>query len=293
MDLTRLGAEDVASRLLADYRRSGRRPRRRYPGLVLRLLSGLGAREGRLSARVSSHGRSRARARGGRGARAARARAPVRLARPPSRWSWCICGVAGSGKTTLADELGAAQRLAAASRPISTRKRLAGIAANRARRRPETTRASSPSAPTREMGTARPPVARARRRGDRRCNLPSPRRAGRIPRRARRPRRPGAVRRMSSAGRDTRRARRRRASEPDRVSDADVAVVERQLAELEPLQEIPAGSSIQLTTDAPVQELLGEVEAFVDRLTWRRSLTDQVSSHLLSSGGRRTRASPH
>jgi predicted kinase len=55
-----------------------------------------------------------------------------------------------------------------------------------------------------------------------------------------------------------------RTSKPKRVSDADQAIVERQLDESEPLHEVPPRQHIQLTTDAPVQEVLEEVEAFID-----------------------------
>jgi predicted kinase len=55
-----------------------------------------------------------------------------------------------------------------------------------------------------------------------------------------------------------------RTSKAERISDADQAIVERQLDEFEPLHEVPPRQHIQLTTDAPVQQLLEEIEAFVD-----------------------------
>jgi predicted kinase len=56
--------------------------------------------------------------------------------------------------------------------------------------------------------------------------------------------------------------------EQDRVSDAGAVVAQRQLAELEPFAEIPASAQMPLITEAPPDELLAEVEAFVDRFLW-------------------------
>jgi hypothetical protein len=267
MDLTRLGADNVASRLLAEYRRSGGDPgddslvsfftsfRAWVRAKIACLTAGDASQAERERARSEDAARELLRL----GHRFAwRARLPVVLT---------ICGVVGSGKTTLADELGAASGLPRVSSDL-TRKRLAGI--------PATERAGPPHYTSdftertyREMGKSARRLleqgggvivdATFHRRDERdafraglgdpsarvlfvECRAPAEILAARL----------GA-----------------RASEPDRVSDADLAIVERQLAELEPLQEIPARQQKQLTTDATVQELLGEVEAFVDRLTWR------------------------
>ena len=59
---------------------------------------------------------------------------------------------------------------------------------------------------------------------------------------------------------------RERELQPDRVSDAGVAVVRRQLAGLEPM-----GSGVtrmELSTEASPGRLVAEVEAFIDRSLW-------------------------
>jgi hypothetical protein len=48
------------------------------------------------------------------------------------------------------------------------------------------------------------------------------------------------------------------------VSDADLAVVERQLGEFEPLDEIPGERPATLRTDQPVSEILAELEERVN-----------------------------
>jgi uncharacterized protein len=50
-----------------------------------------------------------------------------------------------------------------------------------------------------------------------------------------------------------------------RVSDADPAIVDRQLAESEPLLDVPENARADLYTEEPPQQLVGEVEAFLDR----------------------------
>jgi hypothetical protein len=61
---------------------------------------------------------------------------------------------------------------------------------------------------------------------------------------------------------------RERGLERVRVSDADEAVLERQLTELEPLEEVPPERRTGLATDAAPDELVSEVEAFVDQAIW-------------------------
>ena len=69
---------------------------------------------------------------------------------------------------------------------------------------------------------------------------------------------------------------RERAGEPERVSDADAAVVGRQLAAAEPLTEVPPHARAELVTVAPPDQLAAEVEALLDAricdpdLRWRR-----------------------
>lgn len=266
MDLTRLGAADAASRLLAEYRRSGGDPGddslvsffASYRAWVRAKVACLAAGD------VSRGDPERARS-------ASEARELLRLGH---RFAWAarlplvigICGVAGSGKTTLAAELGAASAWARLSSDL-IRKRLAGIAPTE---RAEARHYSSEFTERtyREMGKAAQRLlergngvivdATFHRRDEREafraglgetvdllfveCRAPAEIVAARV---------------------------RNRESEPERISDADLAVLERQLAQSDPLEEIPARRRIQVRTDAPVQDLLGEIEASVDRLGWR------------------------
>jgi predicted kinase len=58
---------------------------------------------------------------------------------------------------------------------------------------------------------------------------------------------------------------------PDRVSDAGVAVVQRQLAELEPMSDAREVSRMKLSTEAGLERLVAEVESFVDGSIWPTS----------------------
>jgi hypothetical protein len=57
-----------------------------------------------------------------------------------------------------------------------------------------------------------------------------------------------------------------REGEPGVISDAGPAVVERQLDELEPLEEVPERLRAELSTERPVDEALGDLEAALDGL---------------------------
>lgn len=57
---------------------------------------------------------------------------------------------------------------------------------------------------------------------------------------------------------------RERDLDPERTSDADATIVRRQLAELEPLVEVPANTRLDLLTDADPDRLAVAVECFVD-----------------------------
>jgi hypothetical protein len=57
---------------------------------------------------------------------------------------------------------------------------------------------------------------------------------------------------------------RERALEPDRVSDADAAVLEQQLAEFEPLDEVSERWRAELQTEAEPAELVARLEAIAD-----------------------------
>ena len=48
------------------------------------------------------------------------------------------------------------------------------------------------------------------------------------------------------------------------LSDATVEIAIRQLAEFEPLDEVPPRAHLTLRTDRPVEELLADVEAWLD-----------------------------
>lgn len=266
MDLMRLSADDVASRLLAEYRRSGGDAGDdSLVSFFASFRAWVRAKVACLTARSAPRGDpDRARSEG-------EARELLRLGH---RFAWSargplvlsICGVAGSGKTTLAGELGATNCWPRVSSDL-TRKQLAGIPPTE-RAGPRYYTSDFTERTYREMGKSARRLleqgggvivdATFHRRGERdafraglgdpsvrvlfvECRAPAELLAARV----------GA-----------------RASEPGRVSDADLAVVERQLSELEPLHEIPARQQIQLTTDAPVQELLGEVEGFIDRFIW-------------------------
>jgi predicted kinase len=59
-----------------------------------------------------------------------------------------------------------------------------------------------------------------------------------------------------------------RQRESGRISDADAAVVRRQLEEHEPLDEVPEGARAELLTKAPIDELVATIEGFVDQVRW-------------------------
>jgi predicted kinase len=57
----------------------------------------------------------------------------------------------------------------------------------------------------------------------------------------------------------------RRADDPRRVSDADAAVVRRELGSFEPLDEVSADAHVALRADRPVGQVVGDVDAVLDR----------------------------
>lgn len=57
----------------------------------------------------------------------------------------------------------------------------------------------------------------------------------------------------------------RREHDPRRVSDADAAVVIRELQSWEPLDEVPPSAHLMLRTDRPLEEIVGDVLALLDR----------------------------
>jgi predicted kinase len=56
----------------------------------------------------------------------------------------------------------------------------------------------------------------------------------------------------------------RRELDPARVSDATAEIAARQRAEFEPLDEVAPGAHLVLRTDRPLDELLAELEAWLD-----------------------------
>jgi predicted kinase len=57
----------------------------------------------------------------------------------------------------------------------------------------------------------------------------------------------------------------RRDRDPRRVSDADTAVVMREQGSWEPLDEVAAGAHLALRTDRPLEQIIGDVLALLDR----------------------------
>ncbi len=57
----------------------------------------------------------------------------------------------------------------------------------------------------------------------------------------------------------------RREQDRERVSDADPAIVLRELGSWEPLDEVRASAHLALRTDRPIEEILGDVIALLDR----------------------------
>jgi uncharacterized protein len=57
---------------------------------------------------------------------------------------------------------------------------------------------------------------------------------------------------------------RRRAQEHSRVSDADLAVVQRERGRWEPLDEVSAGAHLALRTDRPTEDILADLRALLD-----------------------------
>jgi predicted kinase len=57
----------------------------------------------------------------------------------------------------------------------------------------------------------------------------------------------------------------RRERNPRRVSDADAGVVMREQAAWDPLDEVPAGAHFALRTDRPVEQIVADILALLDR----------------------------
>jgi aminoglycoside phosphotransferase family enzyme/predicted kinase len=187
-----------------------------------------------------------------------RARGPLVLA---------LGGVAASGKTTLALELGRVSGWAHVSSDL-TRKRLAGVAPEQ-RAAPEHYSREFTLRTYRELGIA------ARAQLERSCGVIVDATFHRRDERDAFLAGLGAPREpvlfvVCRASEEALLARARgRELDSERVSDADAAVVARQLAEFEPPDEIASEERADLVTEAGPRELLTEVEALVDARVWR------------------------
>jgi uncharacterized protein len=177
-----------------------------------------------------------------------------------------LCGVAGSGKTTLARELAPLSGFPHVSSDV-IRKRLAGIAISECGGA-ELYSSESTMRTYRALGEA----ARegVQRRGAVIVDATFHRRSERAAFRS-------GMGDVSArilfvecrAAPNVLLARvRERERERGRVSDADAAVLQRQLAELEPLAEVAEEVRTELLTEVPTDELMAQVEEFVDGAVW-------------------------
>src|SRR5262249_26771123 len=57
----------------------------------------------------------------------------------------------------------------------------------------------------------------------------------------------------------------RREHDRNRISDADLKVVQRERTSWEPLDEVPAAAHVIVRTDRPLEEIIGDVMALLDR----------------------------
>ena len=262
MDLTRLGAESFASLLIAGYRRAGGDPGddallffyAAYRAWVRAKVACIRAQE------LPGEHPALERVRGEAG----------ELMRLGHRFAWrsrgplvlVLCGVSGSGKTTVAREVAAVSGWEHLSSDV-TRKRLSGLAPTE-RGGAELYSRERTAETYRELG--RMAAERLQRdRGvivDATFHLREEREAFRRGL-GDRPGRLLFVECRASTATLLERVLKRELR-PDRVSDADVAVVERQLAEFEPLDEVSEGCRAELHTEAAAAELVADLEAIVD-----------------------------
>jgi hypothetical protein len=262
MDLTRLGAESLAMLLIADYRRAGGDPGDNallfffasYRAWVRAKVACIRARE------LSGEDPDLERVRGEAG----------ELMRLGHRFAWrsrgplvlVLCGVSGTGKTTVAQEVAAVSGWEHLSSDV-TRKRLSGLDPTERGGAELYSRARTIET-YRELGkTAAERVERDR--GvivDATFHLRKERDAFRAGLAVR----PGPLLFVECrASEAVLLARiRERALQSDRVSDADADVLERQLAEFEPLDEVPGRWRASLRAEARPAELVADLEAIVD-----------------------------
>jgi aminoglycoside phosphotransferase family enzyme/predicted kinase len=266
MDLARLGQEALASRLVSSYREAGGDPGddallhfyAAYRAWVRAKVACLRAGELPEGGPGRDHHRDEARAMMALGHRLAwRARLPLVMV---------VCGVAASGKTVLASRLADVSGIPHLSSDV-TRKRLAGLAPTQ-RAAPEHYAEEFTLRTYEELG--RLAGLEIDRRGgaivDATFLRAEPRRAfaaGLGPSRVvlfvecRAPRRMLLER------------SRTRAASGESASDADSGIVERQLREFEPLDEVAAESRATISTDRPIEEEVVEVEELANRFLAR------------------------
>jgi hypothetical protein len=266
MDLTRLGAEDRARELLAGYREAGGDPGDGAP------FSYYAAYRAWVRAKVAL---LRAAELGGADPERAESEAEEarRLLRLGRQLAWgarrplivAVCGVAASGKTSLATELAGLSGLEHLSSDV-TRKRLAGIepteTAGPEHYTPELTRTTY-----RELGrAARAALGSGGAIVDATFHLRAERAAfldGLGPAQA-----PAVFVHCEAPVETLVERAATRAASAEAVSDADAQVVRRQLDEEEPLDEIPLSGRASVETDVPPQRLAARVEHLIDARIW-------------------------
>jgi aminoglycoside phosphotransferase family enzyme/predicted kinase len=266
MDLARLGAESSARKLVEEYRRAGGDPGddslvaffAAYRAWVRAKVACLRARELADRDPERAERETEARELHALGHRFAwGARRPLLLV---------ISGVAGSGKTALARRLAELGGWPHLSSDV-TRKRLGGLRPTE--RGGERLYSPELTAQTyAELG--RLAAGELAREGAAIVDATFHRRAERAAFRDGLDDRTARILSVEcTAPRDVLLARAgERERQPDRVSDAGVAVVRRQLAELEPPGESCRATRIELSTDAAPERLAARVEAFIDASIW-------------------------
>jgi aminoglycoside phosphotransferase family enzyme/predicted kinase len=263
MDLTRLGRADLASRLVASYRDAGGDPGddallyfyASYRAWVRAKVACL--RAGELSGSEPERDREQRQGRDllSLGHRLAwRARMPAVIA---------ICGVAASGKTVLGSRLAEVSGLRHLSSDV-TRKRLAGVAPTQhaapehyaeeftLRTYEELGRLARTEVQDRGGAIVDATFGRAESRRAFAAGLGD----------ATAPRLFAAC--IAPKAVLLQRVKARAAAGPT-VSDADAGVLERQLSEFEPLDEVGAGDQATIDTEQPIEQQVVEVEELANR----------------------------
>lgn len=262
MDLTAHGGERFADVLLDAYRAAGGDPGED------RLIAFYAVHRALVRAKVELVRAGQARpASAAHGHRSAAARALLELA---ERFAWrarlplaiVVCGAPAAGKSSLAQALAAVSGLPHLSSDV-TRKRLAGLKPTS--RAPgelyredwnRLTYAELGRRATQEIAAHGGAIVDAtfRRRADRDAFAQTF--AGGAPLLF--------VECQAPAQTLARRAKRRE-HEPDRVSDASQAVALREGSRWEPLEEVPAQAHLSLRSDRPVEAVLADLTALLDR----------------------------